>query len=73
MMQGLYPMGDALQKAANCAEQMTIRRPSVLENLQNQRQQLALRLADVDAAITALEANPGAADVMEALAKVNGY
>jgi hypothetical protein len=65
-----YPY-EQLEKMAQCGTQ-AIRRPSVMENLQEQRKQLVEQLGYVDAAIQALEENPGAAKVMEALGKVGG-
>jgi hypothetical protein len=50
-----------------------IRQPSPLENLKQRREYLAQQLADHDAAIAALEANPEVTKVIELLAKVGSY
>lgn len=71
-MYGLNDIGGQLVKQADCSI-TTLRRPSVMENLQQQHAELAARLANVDVAIKALEATPGVTDVLEARAKVNGY
>lgn len=46
------------------------REASITERLQYQREELASRLADVDAALKALSENPTVADVLDQIAKL---
>ena len=60
MEESLAPMGQA------CCEP---RRTSVHETLQNKKETLTRALADVQAAIDALDANPEVSKVLELLAR----
>jgi len=54
--------------SAQC-EQLMPRQMTVRENLQNKKDTLTAALADVDAALEALDANPEVSKVLELLAK----
>ena len=60
-------MGGLVQ-AAQC-ESLMPRQVTVRENLENKRDVLRTALADVDAALEALDANPEVSKVLELLAK----
>lgn len=53
---------------AECCD-VACRRPSVREALETKKNQLTTALADVDAAIAALDANPEVSKVLEVLAR----
>lgn len=58
------------QAANSAAIDLSLRQPSVMENLQRQKASLSERLAAVDAAIAALEAHPEVEQILTLLVKV---
>ena len=59
-------MDEEAKMGSCCVE---VRRPSVRETLQNKADDLTKKLADVQAAIAALDANPDVCKVLELLAR----
>jgi len=59
---------NGLVQEAQC-ERLMPRQVTVRENLENKRDKLRTSLADVDAALDALDANPEVSKVLELLAR----
>ena len=63
LMGGAWPIGSEIQKQASAMS------PSLLRNLQDQKTQLEDKLARVNAALDALEKNPGVAEALELVSR----
>ena len=63
IMGGGFPSGVEMQKSASAMS------PSLLRNLQDQKTQLEDKLARVNAALDALEKNPGVAEALELVSR----
>jgi len=64
----MYDNQKELSTAAGCVE---VRRPTLTERLKEERASYASRLAELDAAISALEANPQVQVVLDLVQKVS--
>lgn len=66
-------MFDVNAKCAEVPANCEIRRPTLTERLKGERQDIAGRLAELDAAIAALEANPQVQTILDLVQKVARY
>ena len=64
---------DELMKAGQCETEMSPRRLTIPEKLKTEKVNLEQRLADVNAAIEALEQNPEIERVLHLVSKVTRY
>jgi len=66
----MYDVNGPMETAAKCLE---INRPTLTERLKQERIDLSKRLSELDAAISALEANPQVQTILDLLQKVARY